>query len=207
MTDSQHDAGTAPANAPPPKLSEATQQALRDTWRAAGGVAYSSPKGQIAAMNEQKLFVFLAAFLRQADSTAVERGAPAATDMQRRLEEVETALFRLVKAVCPGLAHDDLLADAGHAIATMASAEPAAFFAIDDTPLADGSPRYLQVQGEFSGDEDVFALYGRAPSLAELAAHVGRHHVASDAKLAAPVDSPPAPQATKPAASGKKAAK
>lgn len=165
------------------KLSEKTIQSLRDSWRAAGGVTYSTPKGQTAAMAEPKLFAFLAEFMLEADRI-VDRGAPMA-DLSLRLNRAESELFHLVKAICPGLDSGDLFADSGVARAAMASAEPAAFFGVDEESLADGSPRFLQIAAQHHRDDDVFPLYRRAPTVAELATHIDRHQAADDVKASA----------------------
>ncbi|MGN6518694.1 MAG: hypothetical protein ACTHK2_04630 [Dokdonella sp.] len=79
-------------------------------------------------------------------------------------------LMRLIGAVCPGLDTGNLVADAEHAIAVMASAEPAAFFVVDDEPAIDGGAKYQQVQRAHANDPDLAAvpLYLRAARRAEL---------------------------------------
>lgn len=150
------------------KLSEATVQALRDTWRAAGGVVYSAPSGQVASMSERRLHAFLAEYLAAADESLVDRAVPVVTAIGRRCDAAELALRQLVNAVCPGLDGEDLLGGATKALAAMASASPAGYFAIDDAPAADGSPRYLHIGAEHKNDEDVFPMYRTASLLTEL---------------------------------------
>jgi hypothetical protein len=170
------------------KLSEAIMQALRETWRAAGGVTYSAPKGQMAAIAEPKLFAFLAEYLLAADSTLVDRAVPVVGELGRRCDAAELALRQLVEAVCPGLARGNLLDDAEYARAAMAGADPAAFFAIDETLAEDGGPRYLHVAAEFKSDDDTFPLYRRAPTVGEVQALADQHQVA--AAPAAPAKAP-----------------
>jgi len=148
-------------------LSTQTQDALRAMFRAAGGVTYGSPKGEMAAILELKLFQLLAGFIAQADAAREQR--PALLMGQREVA-LELALAKLVAAVCPGLESGDLLADAHAATCAMASAEPAAYFAIDDEPAGDGSARYMHISSEHKADPDVFPMYRRAPTAAELLA-------------------------------------
>ncbi len=162
------------------KLRPETQDALRDMFRAAGGIFYSAPKGQTAAILESKLFQLLAGLVMQADATGSQRAALLHPDSPQ--QQHEQALRALVGAICPGLDSGDLLADAGIAASAIATTEPLAYFSVDDQPAADGSPRYVQVAAQFKGDEDVFPLYRRAPTVAELAAHIAQHQVADDAK-------------------------
>lgn len=183
------------------KLSPETIQAIKEAWRSAGGVDYSSPKGQICAMAEPKLLAFLSEFLRSADRTAGDRAGPTA-DLHRRLDQTEHALFQLIQSICPARRTGDLLEDAAAARATMASAEPAAYFAIDDEPASDGSARYLHIGAEHSGDEDVFPMYLRAPMVAELATHIDQHQVAGEVNAS---DSVATASAAKPASAAKKA--
>lgn len=172
---------------PPPtatlKLSQEAIQMIREAWRVAGGVVYSAPKGQMCAMAEAKLLAFLADTI----GTSACAGSAAGVPMQDmdRLGHVETALRQLVAAVCPGLATGDLLADAGTALAAMATAEPAAYFGIDDEPLPDGSLRFLQIAKAHQSDEDVFPLYRRAPTVAELDSHIAQHQATIEVKAPA----------------------
>ncbi len=184
-----------PANAPL-KLRPETVQALLGAWRLAGGTTYSAPKGEMAVMLQSQLLAFLSEFLASADRTMVGRAGPGQEQAQR-LHLVETALSTLVKAVCPGLDHNDLLADAGIAIAAMASAEPAAYFAIDDEPANDGSARYVHIDTEHKADEDTFPLYRRAPTLAELAAHIDQHQVVAGVDTVVASASTPATKTAK----------
>lgn len=185
------------------KLSPDTIQAIKDAWRAAGGVDYSSPKGQICAMSEPKLLAFLSEALLAADRTATSRPGPT-SDLAQHCDRVEHALFQLVKAVCPGLDHNDLLGDAAIARAAMASGEPIAFFQCETGD--DGVARYQNVQAEFQTDPDIFPLYRRAPTVAELQAYVGDHYVATDSKVESDVrQTPSTPAETKATGAAKKA--
>lgn len=175
------------------KLRPETVATILGAWRIAGGTTYSAPKGEMAVMLQSNLLAFLSEFLASADRTMASHPGPG-QEQAERLELVEHALAKLVKAVCPGLDHNDLLADAGIALAAMASAEPAAYFAIDDEPANDGSARYVHIGSEHRADEDTFPLYRRAPTLAELAAHIDQHQVAASGDVAA---SAPATVATK----------
>lgn len=193
-----NDIQTGPTTAPQQPRPE-TVASILGAWRAAGGTTYSAPKGEMAVMLQSRLLAFLGEFLASADRTMAERAGPGQEQAQR-LHLVETALARLVKAVCPGLDHNDLLADAGIALAAMASAEPAGYFAIDDEPAADGSARYLHIGTEHATDEDVFPLYRRAPTVAELAAHIDQHQVADSTTGASSAATVKSPAATKKAA-------
>lgn len=196
MTNTQNRPATAPT-----QIRLETAEAIRNALRVAGAVTYSAPKGQMVTILETKMLSFLSEFLASADRTLTERAGPGQEQAQR-LYLVETALSKLVTAVCPGLDHHDLLADAGIALAAMASAEPAAYFGIDDEPLDNGNPRFLQIAAEHKTDEDVFPLYRRAPTLAELAAHIDQHQVAASGATVVSGTSP-AVKATKQKAAAK----
>lgn len=175
MSDNQSQAEQQPV-----KLRPETQDALRAMFRAAGGLFYSAPKGETASILESKLFQLLAGLVARADATGAQRAALLFPDSPQ--QKHEQALRALVGAICPGLDTGDLLADAATAVQAMASAEPIAYFGVDDEPAADGSARYSQVAEQFKNDEDVFPLYRRAPTVAELAEHIAQHQVAADAK-------------------------
>lgn len=153
------------------QLSPETVDALRATFRAAGGVTYSSPKGEMAAITERKLFLLLAGFVARADAAGAQRAAL----MVFEVSPAEQALRALVGAICPGLDSGDLLADSATAIAAMATTQPLAYFGVDEEPATDGSARYLHVAGEYAGDEDVFPLYRRAATVDELKAALQAH--------------------------------
>ena len=162
------------------KLRPETQDALRDMFRAAGGIFYSAPKGQTAAILESKLFQLLAGLVARADATGSQRAALLHPDSPQ--QEHEQALRALVGAICPGLDSGDLVADAAVAVELMSRAPLAGHFGIDETPAADGSPRYMQVAAEYKGDADVFPLYRRALTLAELDAQADAREAAGDGK-------------------------
>lgn len=150
------------------QLRPETQDALRAMFRAAGGIFYSAPKGETAAILETRLFQLLAGLVAQADASGSQRAALLFPDSPQ--QKHEQALRALVGAICPGLDSGDLLADAATAVQAMASAEHVAHFLVDEEPAADGGPRYLQVAKEHAHDSDVFPLFRRAPTVAEVAA-------------------------------------